>query len=67
MEDAHIISSIELPSNETGLLAGVFDGHGGKDVAIFVKENLERLLVNLPEFHNEKYDEALKKCIMFLD
>jgi len=30
MEDAHVAVSITLPSGKTGLLFGVFDGHGGK-------------------------------------
>ena len=36
MEDAHIACPITLPSKKTGLLFGVFDGHGGKEVAQFV-------------------------------
>jgi len=29
MEDAHICEEIDLPDGTKGLLAGVFDGHGG--------------------------------------
>ena len=35
MEDAHVAYSITLPSGKTGTLFGVFDGHGGKDVALY--------------------------------
>jgi len=36
MEDAHIAKIIDLPkTKEKGMLFGVFDGHGGKDVAVF--------------------------------
>ena len=33
MEDSHIAESIELPNKTQGTLFGVFDGHGGKEVA----------------------------------
>lgn len=36
MEDAHVATKINLPSGKTGMLFGVFDGHGGKDVALYV-------------------------------
>ena len=39
MEDAHIATGIKLPSGESGMLFGVFDGHGGKEVAEFTKGN----------------------------
>lgn len=38
MEDSHIAESIELPDKTQGTLFGVFDGHGGKEVAIFARE-----------------------------
>ena len=44
MEDAHICCEIKLGSGEKGSLFGVFDGHGGKDVAMFAKANLKRIL-----------------------
>mgnify|MGYP002376118137 CR=1 FL=1 len=37
MEDAHICSPIDLGKGEKGMLFGVFDGHGGKEVAEFTK------------------------------
>ena len=34
MEDAHIAREIQLPATkDKGMLFGVFDGHGGKEVA----------------------------------
>ena len=33
MEDAHIASNINLPNGDKAMLFGVFDGHGGKEVA----------------------------------
>jgi serine/threonine protein phosphatase PrpC len=35
MEDAHICQSINLPGDKLGTIFGVFDGHGGKEVAVF--------------------------------
>ena len=68
MEDAHIASPIDLPkTNNKGMLFGVFDGHGGKEVAVIVKDELKITLLNLDEFKNEKYEEALTKCFMNMD
>jgi serine/threonine protein phosphatase PrpC len=35
MEDTHITEQITLPNNQKAMLFGVFDGHGGKEVAAF--------------------------------
>lgn len=67
MEDAHVAKSITLPSGKTGLLFGVFDGHGGKDVAKYVEDNLQKYLTELDEFKKENYEEALTKSFMTLD
>jgi serine/threonine protein phosphatase PrpC len=32
------------------MLFGVFDGHGGKEVAIFAEENFKKILEGIPEF-----------------
>jgi len=37
MEDAHICLTIDLDQDEKIMLFGVFDGHGGKEVALFAK------------------------------
>lgn len=47
MEDSHIAST-DLPDNVH--LFGVFDGHGGAEVALFVKNNFEKTLVASPFF-----------------
>jgi protein phosphatase 1G len=38
MEDAHICFEVKGDENEA-MVFGVFDGHGGKEVAVFCKEN----------------------------
>ena len=45
MEDAHIA---HVNFDNTGMsLFGVFDGHGGQEVALFVKDNFKKELVKL--------------------
>lgn len=46
---------------------GVFDGHGGKEVAQYVSENFVRFLINTKEFQKEKYEDALKKAFLDID
>lgn len=68
MEDAHIATTIDLPKSKTkGLLFAVFDGHGGKEVAVFAEENFKRVLEGLPEFQSENYQDALKKAFLKTD
>ncbi len=38
MEDAHVAFEVEGDENKA-MIFGVFDGHGGKEVAIYCKEN----------------------------
>lgn len=39
MEDAHIIHEVQLADGAKGLLVGVFDGHGGEDVAHYARQH----------------------------
>lgn len=48
-------------------LFGVFDGHGGKEVAQYVKENFVRCLLKTNEFKKEKYEAALKQAFLDID
>ena len=67
MEDAHIATEIIAHDGTKAMLFGVFDGHGGKEVAEFAKENFKRVLESLPEFQNESFADALKKAFLKLD
>ena len=58
MEDTHICEEVTLGKDNHGMLFGVFDGHGGQEVATFVKENLKKQL--LIEFQKQK---DIKKCL----
>ena len=42
------------------MLFGVFDGHGGRDVAEFAKKEFKNTLVNREEFKTGKYQAALE-------
>ncbi len=44
MEDAHICDSIKLPGGKKGMLFAVFDGHGGKEVALLAKDKFKSTL-----------------------
>jgi len=46
-EDSQI-AELTLPNGEA--IFGVFDGHGGKEVALYVRENLVETLKKLPEY-----------------
>lgn len=63
MEDSHI-ALIGLKENEIvhphSSLFAVFDGHGGKEVAIFAETKFEEILLGLPEYKEGKYEDALR-------
>jgi len=57
-EDAHIA---HLDLDEDMSLFGVFDGHGGKEVSIFVKAVFKDELLKLESFKAKEYEKALKE------
>ena len=60
MEDTHIADKITLPDDDgEGMLIGVFDGHGGQEVATFAKEKFMNNFIAQPEFKKKNYKEAL--------
>lgn len=67
MEDAHICESVELPKGESGMLFGVFDGHGGDEVAKYVKANFKKEFVSQKNIHNNDYKKALIDTFLGLD
>ena len=46
---------------------GVFDGHGGKEASIYVREKFVNELVKLDDFKNKQYGAALSKCFRKMD
>ena len=67
MEDAYIAQTIDLPQNQKGALFGVFDGHGGWEVAHIARDHFAKTLMSQVEFKQEKYSDALTKAFMALD
>jgi serine/threonine protein phosphatase PrpC len=68
MEDAHIAIEINLPKGEgKAMLFGVFDGHGGKEVAHFAEKHFKDILLAEPNFKQAKYDVALTEAFHILD
>lgn len=57
MEDAHIA---HLDIEENISIFGVFDGHGGAEVAKFCKENFLKELLKNEEFKKKNYKTALE-------
>lgn len=48
-------------------LFGVFDGHGGAEVALYAAEQLPKIIKNNESFKNGDYENALKTSYMDFD
>ena len=66
MEDTHICQSVDIP-NSYGMLFGVSDGHGGKEVADYAKENFKKELIKNGNFKAGDYKKALIETFMQID
>ena len=66
MEDAHIAVEV-TDSGETCILFGVFDGHGGKEVAMFAEERFKNILVSNADFKKKEYEKALTESFRAFD
>jgi len=47
MEDDHIAKEVKLHDGSKGMLFGVFDGHGGKEVANYASEKFAEILLGV--------------------
>lgn len=63
-EDAHIA---HLDLEEDMSLFGVFDGHGGKEVSIFVEKVFKEEFEKLESYKAKDYPTALKECFRKMD
>jgi len=64
MEDAHIVA----PDIEEGIsIFGVFDGHGGKEVALFVEKYFVIEIKKNQNFKDRKMELALKETFLKMD
>jgi serine/threonine protein phosphatase PrpC len=64
MEDSHIAH--DSLSNSVALF-GVFDGHGGSEVALYVKQNFTPTLLKNQNFVEKKYEKALYETFLHID
>ena len=66
MEDSHIT---DLSKGEEGRyqIFGVFDGHGGKEVAQFVKNHFTETFLSNSELQKDNIKEALKQTFLKMD
>lgn len=64
MEDAHI-SNLDI---EPGVsLFAVFDGHGGKEVAIYAQNHFQEELLKNLNYKKKNYKQALIETFMKID
>lgn len=71
-EDAHVVTlNVDakegLTESERTALFGVFDGHGGKEVARFVAAHLPDLLNSLQSYRTGNLDTALSESFLKMD
>lgn len=64
MEDSHIA---ELDLGNGVSFFGVYDGHGGNEVADYVKEHLISELKKMDSFINKNYKKALEDIYIKMD
>jgi protein phosphatase 1G len=68
MEDTHIADKITLPDDDgDAMLFGVFDGHGGQEVAQFAKDKFTKNFIAQVEFKKKNYKDALIQCFHDVD
>lgn len=67
MEDSHI-AEMNIDGDEDACVFGVFDGHGGSEVAQFVKKYFVQELTKNPNFKSKtNLGEALKETFISID
>jgi serine/threonine protein phosphatase PrpC len=64
MEDSHIT---ELDLGDGNAFFGVFDGHGGKETALFVEKHFCKTLKGLKSYTSKNFKTALEECFMKMD
>ena len=46
---------------------GVFDGHGGSEVALYVEKKFVSTLINLKSYKEKNYEKALFETFLAMD
>ena len=62
-EDTHIATLNFCPEKKLSIF-GVFDGHGGREVAHFTEHNIRNIIKNSEEFKQSRYCDALKRSFL---
>eukprot|EP00899_Mesostigma_viride_P009388 jgi/Mesvir1/18450/Mv14305-RA.1 len=65
MEDAHV-ARIDIDGDKTAFF-GVFDGHGGKEVAQFCARHMQPSLVRSKSYRENRIQEALEVAFLRMD
>lgn len=66
--DAYILEpNVQADGAKDVALFSVFDGHGGKEVALFCKEYFTAQLLRMESFKNEDFEQALMETFFFID
>jgi serine/threonine protein phosphatase PrpC len=66
MEDSHI-SDLSVGTSKGTNVFGVFDGHGGKEVAVYVKKHFTEELVNNAAYKKGEMKKALIENFLKMD
>eukprot|EP00831_Metopus_contortus_P073593 TRINITY_DN6712_c0_g1_i2.p2 TRINITY_DN6712_c0_g1~~TRINITY_DN6712_c0_g1_i2.p2 ORF type:complete len:340 (+),score=65.34 TRINITY_DN6712_c0_g1_i2:164-1183(+) len=66
MEDAHI-ATVKFGGDPQAALFGVFDGHGGREVAEYASRHLPEELLKNSDYASGKYDRALINTFLKID
>ena len=65
-EDAHVANG-KFNSNENEALFGVFDGHGGREVAVFSNKHYEEILAKELKSKGSDVREGLRVSFLNVD
>ena len=63
MEDAHV-ADLELDVKKKISLFGVFDGHGGAEVATYSRRHLANILKGNANFVKGAFEESFKESFL---
>ena len=66
MEDSHLVS-LNKGLNEKTHIFGIFDGHGGREVANYVKNHFTDFFLSNENYKKGKIKEAIKETFLLLD
>ena len=63
MEDAHVVESLDHAT----IMFGVFDGHGGKEVALYLAKHLPSRVIQTAEYQAGQPGPALRTAFLKVD